>query len=62
MTASLDEYRARLLTRPQSKFTHLIDEEFRAGLALVEAAVRDGAPTEPRPVVERHDVAVFVRV
>ncbi|CAM5416025.1 hypothetical protein STANM309S_02583 [Streptomyces tanashiensis] len=46
VTASLDEYRARLLTRPQSKFTHLIGcEPPCRGLALVEAAVRDG----PRP-------------
>ncbi|MBH5336718.1 class I SAM-dependent methyltransferase [Streptomyces pactum] len=59
VTASLAEYHARLTGRPQSKFTHLTDEEFHQGLARLEAAARTEAPDGPRPVLERYDVAVF---
>lgn len=61
VTASLGAYHARLVTRPQSKFTHLTAEEFHEGLVRMEAAARDEARDGPRPVVERYDVAVFVR-
>lgn len=60
-TESLAEYHARLITRPQSKLTHLTTEEFRRGLARVEAAAREEALGEPRPVLERDDAAVFSR-
>ncbi|MFD4372579.1 class I SAM-dependent methyltransferase [Streptomyces sp. NPDC058486] len=54
---NLAEYAARLAARPQSKFTHLTEEQFRRGLARLEAAARN----ETRPVLERYDVAVFSR-
>ncbi|MEW2219024.1 hypothetical protein AB0939_06850 [Streptomyces sp. NPDC006990] len=47
--------------RPQSKFTHLTDEEFHRGLVRLEAGARSEALDEPRPVLERYDVAVFSR-
>lgn len=63
VAADLAEYRARLTGRPQSKFTHLTDEEFDRGLARLTADARDetssGGPRQP--VLERYDVAVFSR-
>ncbi|SFF91368.1 hypothetical protein SAMN05216251_1376 [Actinacidiphila alni] len=61
VAANLVEYQARLVSRPQSKFTHLTDEEFHRGLDRLEAAARSEALGEPRPVLERYDVAVFSR-
>ncbi|GGZ30305.1 hypothetical protein GCM10010387_24830 [Streptomyces inusitatus] len=61
VTASLAAYHARLIGRPQSKFTRLTDEEFHRGLARLEAAARAEATDRPRPVLERYDVAVFSR-
>ncbi|GAA2094243.1 hypothetical protein GCM10009801_62080 [Streptomyces albiaxialis] len=60
VAADLAEYHARLVSRPQSKFTHLTDEEFRGGLARLETAARDEKDV-PRPVLERYDVAVLSR-
>ncbi|GGY94290.1 hypothetical protein GCM10010365_11230 [Streptomyces poonensis] len=40
---------------------HLTTEQFREGLARMEAAARREALGEPRPVLERYDVAVFSR-
>ncbi|MET9956871.1 class I SAM-dependent methyltransferase [Streptomyces sp. NPDC006339] len=62
VAASLADYRARLATRPQSKFTHLTAAEFRDGLARMEAAARAEGREGPRPVLERYDVAVFRRL
>lgn len=59
VTASLREYHARLVTRPQSKFTHLTAEEFDEGLARLAAAVRNEPLDRALPVEERYDVAVF---
>ncbi|MFF0483021.1 class I SAM-dependent methyltransferase [Streptomyces sp. NPDC004435] len=61
VAASLAEYHARLVSRPQSKFTYLTDEEFHRGLVRLEAAARSEALGEPRPVLERYDVVVFSR-
>ncbi|MDI3406896.1 class I SAM-dependent methyltransferase [Streptomyces cavernicola] len=61
VAANLHEYHARLTGRPQSKFTHLTDEEFHRGLDQLDAAARDEALHTPRPVLERYDVAVFSR-
>ncbi|MEV6394903.1 class I SAM-dependent methyltransferase [Streptomyces sp. NPDC051907] len=61
VAASLAEYHAKLVGRPQSKFTHLTDEEFHQGLARLEAAAWSEASDNPRPVLERYDVAVFSR-
>ncbi|NBE56904.1 class I SAM-dependent methyltransferase [Streptomyces boluensis] len=61
VTASLGEYHARLVERPQSKFAHLTPEEFREGLERLEAAVRGVDADQSRPVLERYDVAVFSR-
>jgi hypothetical protein len=61
VTVSLTEYHARLINRPQSKFTHLTDAEFRQGLTRLETAARNEALDTPRPVLERYDVAVFSR-
>ncbi|MEI5098345.1 methyltransferase domain-containing protein [Streptomyces sp. PmtG] len=61
VAATLEQYRARLVGRPQSKFTHLTDEEFHRGLVRMEAAARSQASGKPRPVLERYDVAVFSR-
>lgn len=61
IAANLAEYHARLVSRPQSKFTHLTDEEFHRGLVCLEDAARSEALDRPRPVVERYDVAVFSR-
>ncbi|WP_369201334.1 methyltransferase domain-containing protein [Streptomyces sp. PU-14G] len=61
VTASLADYHARLVDRPQSKFTHLTSEEFREGLARMDAAVGNEAADRPQPVLERYDVAVFSR-
>jgi ubiquinone/menaquinone biosynthesis C-methylase UbiE len=61
VAANLAEYHARLVSRPQSKFTHLTDEEFHRGLARLQAAARTEAMDKPRPVLERYDVAVFSR-
>ncbi|MFM9371826.1 class I SAM-dependent methyltransferase [Streptomyces sp. Da 82-17] len=61
----LATYHARVATAPQSKFTYLTPEEFRAGLDRMEAAVRREAADRasgaaPREEVnERYDVAVF---
>ncbi|OIJ88971.1 hypothetical protein BIV25_35395 [Streptomyces sp. MUSC 14] len=62
VAASLAEYHARLVSRPQSKFTHLTDEEFHQGLVRLKAAARSEALGESRPVLERYDVAVFSRL
>jgi hypothetical protein len=55
-----------MTTRPQSKFTHLTEAEFAAGLARLAADAKAEAelsvsprPVPPRPVSERYDVAVF---
>ncbi|WP_318212185.1 class I SAM-dependent methyltransferase [Streptomyces sp. SJL17-1] len=61
VAANLMEYHARLVGRPQSKFTHLTDEEFRRGLVRLETAAGNEALDTPRPVLERYDVAVFSR-
>ncbi|PZT77945.1 class I SAM-dependent methyltransferase [Streptomyces sp. AC1-42W] len=63
VAANLAEYHARLVSRPQSKFTHLTDEEFHRGLVRLkaEAEAQSEALGEPRPVLERYDVAVFTR-
>jgi hypothetical protein len=58
VTASPRDHHDRLVTRPQSKFGHLTPEQFRAGLASLEAAARAGGAG---PVLERYDVAVFSR-
>lgn len=62
VATSLAEYHARLVSRPQSKFTHLTDEEFHQGLVRLKAAARSEALGESRPVLERYDVAVFSRL
>ncbi|WP_254878496.1 bifunctional 2-polyprenyl-6-hydroxyphenol methylase/3-demethylubiquinol 3-O-methyltransferase UbiG [Streptomyces sp. NA04227] len=59
VTASLREYHDRLVTRPQSKFTHLTTRQFQDGLRRLEAAVERESEGEPMPVTERYDVAVF---
>ncbi|MFJ2027993.1 class I SAM-dependent methyltransferase [Streptomyces sp. NPDC087897] len=61
VAASLAEYHARLISRPQSKFTHLTDVEFHRGLVRLETAARSAALDGPLPVLERYDVAVFSR-
>jgi 2-polyprenyl-3-methyl-5-hydroxy-6-metoxy-1,4-benzoquinol methylase len=59
VTSSLAEYHRRMTSRPQSKFVNLTDEEFRSGLARLAADVEVERATEPGPVSERYDVAVF---
>ena len=59
VTFSLAEYHRRMTSRPQSKFVSLTDEQFVAGLARLAADVEAEQVTEPRPVSERYDVAVF---
>ncbi|WP_415952714.1 hypothetical protein [Streptomyces sp. KLOTTS4A1] len=61
VAASLAEYHARLVSRPQSKFTHLTYGEFHRGVVRLETAARSEALDEPLPVLERYDVAVFSR-
>ncbi|MFD7612396.1 hypothetical protein [Streptomyces sp. NPDC059828] len=61
VAASLADYHARLIGRPQSKFTYLTDEEVHQGLVRLEAEARSEALDKPRPVLERYDVAVFSR-
>ncbi|MEV7565405.1 class I SAM-dependent methyltransferase [Streptomyces tanashiensis] len=61
VAANLTEYHARLVGRPQSKFTHLTEGEFHRGLRRLEAAARSEASDKPRPVLERYDVVVFAR-
>ncbi|GHA77697.1 class I SAM-dependent methyltransferase [Streptomyces termitum] len=62
VATNLAEYHTRLVSRPQSKFTHLTDEEFHRGLVRLEATARSEALGEPRPVLERYDVVVFSRL
>lgn len=61
VTAGLAEYHDRLVERPQSKFAHLTPEQFHEGLERLAAAARDEGTDQPRPVLERYDVAVFSR-
>ena len=56
VTADLREYHARMATMPQSKFTHLTDSEFRAGLRRLETDAAAEPLARPRPVFERYDV------
>ncbi|MFF5393362.1 class I SAM-dependent methyltransferase [Streptomyces sp. NPDC013012] len=62
VATNLAEYHARLVSRPQSKFTHLTNEEFHRGLVRLEATARSEALGEPRPVLERYDVVVLSRL
>ncbi|MEW5656235.1 class I SAM-dependent methyltransferase [Streptomyces cinereoruber] len=59
VAANLEQYWARLVVRPQSKFTRLTDEEFHRGLTRMEATARNKTSVKPRAVLERYDVAVF---
>ena len=59
VTAGLREYHARMVTRPQSKFVHLTDTEFRSGLQRLEADTAAEPLTQPCPVFERYDVVVL---
>ncbi|MYW01572.1 class I SAM-dependent methyltransferase [Streptomyces sp. SID3343] len=61
VTTSLRDYHARMSTRPQSKFVHLTEREFRAGLELLEADAAVESSARPTPVGERYDVAVLAR-
>ncbi|GAA2330100.1 hypothetical protein [Streptomyces violaceusniger] len=61
VTASLEEYHARLVTGPQSKFTFLTAEQFCEGLARLAAAAHSQALDEPQPFFERYDVVVVSR-
>jgi len=45
--------------RPQSKFMHLTDSEFEAGLRALEADAVAGPLAQPRPVLERYDVVAL---
>jgi ubiquinone/menaquinone biosynthesis C-methylase UbiE len=59
VTASLREYRDRMATAPQSKFSFLGPAEFAAGLDRLSAAARAEPPARPRPVAERYDVLIL---
>ncbi|MET9431631.1 class I SAM-dependent methyltransferase [Streptomyces sp. NPDC003036] len=59
VTASLGEYHARMVARPQSKFTPLTAVEFQDGLRRLEAAAHAERGSSPAPVEERYDVAVL---
>ncbi|MER6999393.1 class I SAM-dependent methyltransferase [Streptomyces sp. NPDC000410] len=59
VTSSLRAYHARMLSRPQSKFTHLTQAEFEAGLRRLQADAAAEPLGSPVPVVERYDVAVL---
>jgi ubiquinone/menaquinone biosynthesis C-methylase UbiE len=61
VTASLRDFHARLVTRPQSKFNYLSTEQFQEGLARLAAAAQSEPLDKPVPVDERYDVAVFAR-
>jgi ubiquinone/menaquinone biosynthesis C-methylase UbiE len=61
VTASLRDFRARLVTRPQSKFNYLSAEQFQEGLSRLAAAARSEPLDNATPVYERYDVAVFAR-
>ncbi len=65
VAASLREYRARLASQPQSKFAHLSEAEFAAGLARMaedaKAQVQVQAQAGDVPVLERYDVMVVAR-
>ncbi|MGW7363129.1 methyltransferase domain-containing protein [Streptomyces sp. NPDC054841] len=59
VTRSLREYHARMVSRPQSKFTHLTPAEFHEGLRRLEFDAEAEPLTRPVPVTERYDVAVL---
>lgn len=59
VTASLRDYHARMVSRPQSKFTYLTDAEFDAGLRRLAADAERERSAGPTPVRERYDVAVL---
>lgn len=59
VTRSLRDYHARLVARPQSKFTCLSDEQFREGLSRLAAAARSEPQEKTLLVEERYDVVVF---
>ncbi|MFI0714322.1 class I SAM-dependent methyltransferase [Streptomyces inhibens] len=59
VTPSLREYHARIVSRPQSKFTCLTTEQFHEGLQRLAVQARSEPLDQPVPVVERYDVAVF---
>ncbi|MYS84813.1 class I SAM-dependent methyltransferase [Embleya scabrispora] len=59
VTASLSEFHSRMSTRPISKFTHLSDAEFEAGLGRLEVEAAAEPLARPRPVLERYDVVAM---
>ena len=59
VTASPRDYHARMVSRPQSKFTHLTDAKFQEGPRRLSAAVERERSAGPGPVRERYDVRVL---